>query len=114
MLPEAVGRVAPGLRLIAVLGIAVYGLAQNRQVGQREVSHSEVLPVLQRCFQCHGESLRLSDLDLRTREAMLKGGTRGPAVVPGNAEGSLLYKRVAGLEPPIMPMPPVPALNHQG
>ena len=106
MLREAIRRVAPSLRGIAVLGIAVYCLAQNREVSDREV-----LPIVQRCFQCHGETLRLSDLDLRTREGMLKGGTHGPALVPGNAEGSLLYKRIAGIEAPLMPMPPVQPLN---
>src|ERR1700704_2476760 len=81
MLREAI-RVAPSIRGIALLGIAVYCLAQNREVSEREV-----LPIVQRCFQCHGPTLRMSDLDLHTREGMLKGGTRGPALVPGNAEG---------------------------
>ena len=106
MLRETIRRVAPGLRAIAMLGIAVYCLAQNR-----EVSDKEVLPIVQRCFQCHGATLRMSNLDLRTREAMLKGGARGPALVPGNAEGSPLYQRVAGLQLPLMPMQPVQALN---
>ena len=38
----------------------------------------------------------MSGLDLRTREAMLAGGKRGPAIEPGNADGSLLYTAVAG------------------
>ncbi|HXB70981.1 MAG TPA: PSD1 and planctomycete cytochrome C domain-containing protein [Candidatus Acidoferrales bacterium] len=117
MLRKAIG-VARSLRGVAVLGIAVYCLAQNRQVSDKqvsskEVSDKEVLPIVERCLQCHGPTLRMSGLDLRTREGMLKGGTHGPALVPGNAEGSLLYKRVAGLEAPIMPMPPVPALNPE-
>src|ERR1043166_2418185 len=101
-------RVVPSLRGLAVLGITACCFAQNR-----ELSEKEVQPIVQRCLQCHGESLRMSDLDLRTREAMLKGGKTGAALVPGNAEGSTLYKRVAGLESPLMPMPPVPALNPQ-
>jgi hypothetical protein len=44
---------------------------------------------------------------------MLKGGEKGPAVVPGNAEASRLYRRVAGLEQPAMPMAPLPSLNAQ-
>ena len=36
----------------------------------------------------------MSDLDLRQPETILKGGKRGPAIVPGNAEHSLLYKAV--------------------
>jgi hypothetical protein len=46
-----------------------------------------------KCMACHGAT-RMSDLDLRTSGAILKGGKRGPAVVPGNADASLLYKAV--------------------
>jgi hypothetical protein len=52
----------------------------------------------------------MSGLDLRTLETMLKGGEKGPAIVPGDAEASLLYRRVAGLEKPVMPMAPMPPL----
>jgi hypothetical protein len=65
----------------------------------------------QKCQQCHGAAVQMSNLDLRTREAMLKGGASGPAIVPGNAEASLLYRRVAGLEQPAMPMAPQPPLT---
>ncbi len=37
----------------------------------------------------------MSGLDLSTREAILAGGTRGQAVVPGKTSDSLLYKAVA-------------------
>ena len=75
------------------------------------VSGQEVLPILkQKCFQCHGETLQMAKLDLRTQEAALKGGDKGPAIVPGNAQASRLYRRVAGLEQPAMPMAPLPAL----
>src|SRR5947199_2547167 len=46
-----------------------------------------------KCVACHGEA-RMSDLDLRERGTILKGGKRGPSIVPGNAEASLLYKAV--------------------
>ena len=55
----------------------------------------------------------MSKLDLSSREAMLKGGEKGPAIVPGNAEASPLIRRISGLQAPAMPMPPVPALNAQ-
>lgn len=70
-----------------------------------------MLPILQRCFQCHGPSLKMSKLALSSLDGMLKGGEKGPALVPGSAEASPLYRRVAGFEQPAMPMPPVPALN---
>ena len=56
------------------------------------------------CWKCHGATVQLSRLDLRTREAALKGGARGGAIVPGKAEESRLYRFVAGLEKPAMPL----------
>ena len=65
----------------------------------------DIEPVLQgSCWKCHGSAIQLSKLDLRTREAALKGGEKGPAIVPGKAEESKLYRLVAGLEKPAMPM----------
>ncbi len=46
-----------------------------------------------KCLACHGAA-KMADLDLRETPMMLKGGKRGPAVVPGNAEASLLFKAV--------------------
>ncbi len=46
----------------------------------------------------------MAQLDLRTREAALKGGLHGPAVVPGNAAESRVYLHVSGQLGPIMPM----------
>jgi hypothetical protein len=57
-----------------------------------------------RCLSCHGESQRQAGLDLRTREAMLQGGDNGPVLVPGDAVESRLYRRISGLEAPVMPM----------
>ena len=45
------------------------------------------------CLACHGET-RMSGLDLRQRDTTLKGGTRGPALVPGDPDASLFYKAV--------------------
>jgi hypothetical protein len=79
-----------------------------------EQVEKQVFSILkQKCLQCHGEAVQMSNLDLRTRESMLKGGENGPAIVPGNAEASRLYRRVAGLEKPVMPMAPMPPLTSQ-
>ncbi len=48
--------------------------------------------------------MQLGKLDLRNRAAAVKGGEKGPAFTAGNAAQSILYKRVAGLEKPVMPM----------
>src|SRR2546422_6779057 len=73
---------------------------------QESVSFTkDIQPILQNsCWKCHGEALQLSKLDLRTFDAALKGGDKGAAIVPGKAEESRLYRRVAGLERPAMPM----------
>ena len=55
------------------------------------------------CLQCHGASTGMSELRLDSREAMLKGGTRGVVVKPGDPEGSLLYKAVRHEVAPHMP-----------
>ena len=56
-----------------------------------------IQPALKKdCRGCHGEGQAMAKLDLRTREAMLQGGTRGAAIVPGEASISLLYKALTG------------------
>jgi hypothetical protein len=65
----------------------------------------DIAPVLAaRCLKCHGAALQLSGLDLRTREAALKGGSHGPAFVPNDAEKSPLYRMISGQLKPAMPM----------
>src|SRR5260370_12599220 len=45
------------------------------------------------CVSCHGTA-PMSGLDLRQRDTILKGGKRGPAIVPGKPDESLLYRAV--------------------
>ncbi len=55
------------------------------------------------CAGCHGGALKMANLDLRTRDGMLSGGERGPAIVPGKPEDSRVYRFAAGLDQPSMP-----------
>jgi mono/diheme cytochrome c family protein len=65
----------------------------------------KVLPLLEaNCLACHGAKIQRSRLDLRTEEAILKGGARGPGVIPGAPDKSLLYRMVAHQEEPAMPL----------
>jgi hypothetical protein len=47
--------------------------------------------------------MQSSRLDLSTREGAMRGGTRWPAIVPGRAEDSYMYRLAAGLDAPAMP-----------
>ena len=71
---------------------------------------SEVLPVLKsRCFACHGPLRQRGDLRLDSLPAMLIGGGRGAAIVPGDAEASLLVAAIRREDE--LEMPPPRALD---
>ena len=90
-----------GVTLAAVLGLAATAGAQNEPINFTD----HIRPIMERaCWNCHGEAAQLSDLDLSSRDGALEGGTKGPAIVPGRAEDSLLFRMVAGLDQPSMPM----------
>src|SRR5258706_15970343 len=113
---QVVCRIKSAYRSVALSGalpLIVSSALFSQGLRAQQVSETDVQAVLKRCGQCHGPTLQMSKLDLSSREAMLKGGEKGPAIVPGDAEASPLYRRVAGLQAPAMPMPPVPALNAQ-
>ena len=48
--------------------------------------------------------MQSSRLNLSTLEGALRGGARGSAIVPGQAEDSRLYRMIAGLNKPSMPL----------
>jgi hypothetical protein len=91
--------------LVAVGSLTLPGPFAPVTSAQDAVSFAkDVRPILHAaCEGCHGD-LQASGLDLRTRETALKGGDQGVAIVPGSAEQSRLYRRIAGLEQPSMPM----------
>ena len=89
---------------LVAMGFVVLALPVHAQ-DETVTFTDHIRPIMERsCWNCHGEAAQLSDLDLRTRESAMEGGTRGPAIVPGHAEDSRLYRAVAGLDDPPMPM----------
>jgi hypothetical protein len=63
----------------------------------------------QKCAACHGESSGMSGLKIDSRENLLRGGKRGPAVIPGKSGESLLFQAVARTGQ--LKMPPAAALT---
>src|SRR5438309_7590077 len=56
----------------------------------------QIKPALDKhCVMCHDGQSRKGGLDVTSREALLRGGTNGPAILPGNAKDSLLHKLIA-------------------
>ncbi len=57
----------------------------------------DVKPILKRsCFACHGALRQRSELRLDAGKSLVAGGLRGPAVVPGDPDQSLLLQAVRG------------------
>lgn len=84
--------------------VATRDWAQSPGAGKEALFDRQIRPVLEKqCFACHSGPSRKGGLDLSNREALLRGGTSGPAIVPGNAKDSLLYRMVAHQQEPAMP-----------
>ncbi len=56
-----------------------------------------------KCAGCHGSALAENKLNLESVAGMLKGGKRGPALVPGRGDDSLLFRMAAHRIAPAMP-----------
>ncbi|MFI5458125.1 MAG: PSD1 and planctomycete cytochrome C domain-containing protein [Isosphaerales bacterium] len=69
-----------------------------------EYFEKAVRPLLvERCQSCHNAEKSKGGLRLTDREALLKGGESGQAVVPGKPEESLLIRAVGYVDEPKMP-----------
>ena len=92
---------SPFLFLPILLAAGVPGQSQTAD----KVSFSkDIAPLLsERCVQCHGQGSPSSNLDLRTKTSLLKGGQHGTVVASGKPEGTILYKRLTGQIQPQMP-----------
>ena len=70
----------------------------------------EIADILEdKCVGCHSAALAENRLNLESVAGMLKGGKRGPAIVAGKADESLLFKMAAHRVEPAMPPKDKPA-----
>jgi hypothetical protein len=56
-----------------------------------------------RCAGCHSPANKQSGLDLTTRDMALRGGDRGPAIVPNKSQESFLFQVISHTAKPAMP-----------
>src|SRR5262249_6480915 len=78
-----------------------------------ELFESKVRPILvDKCFKCHGEKKQSNGLRLDSREAVLKGGDTGPALVAGKPDESLMVQAIAQTHAELK-MPPSGKLPEQ-
>ena len=99
---RSAGRIIPSL--IAAALVSTSWLTSQQPVAQTTFER-DVLPILaDRCQPCHNENLQLGELALDSADALQRGGSNGPALVPGSPLDSRLYRRAARLEEPFMPM----------
>ncbi|NUM99536.1 MAG: DUF1549 domain-containing protein [Bryobacteraceae bacterium] len=99
--------------VIAVLAFACGAFAQLPDtVNSPEWFESAVKPVLRaNCWACHSARNRISGLALDSRDAVLAGGNRGPAVRPGQSAASLLMAAVR--HEGAVKMPPTTRLKEE-
>lgn len=72
----------------------------HAEVTAEDHFRQKVWPLLdEACVRCHGPDKQKNDLRLDSREAVLKGGKGGPAVVVGNPKDSLLLQLVKHSDP---------------
>ena len=70
-----------------------------------------VAPILKRrCSGCHNAELKDGGISVFDRASLLNGGPRGPAVLPGDPERSVLVRAIRhDSEPQMPPGPKMPA-----
>jgi cytochrome c553 len=88
-------RSSSSIALLACTAAGVLGAAQP-PAQQGEFFEKQIRPILaERCYECHSaEKKQKGGLSLDTRDATLKGGDTGPALVAGDPEKSLLIEAV--------------------
>ncbi|MBL8814492.1 MAG: PSD1 domain-containing protein [Planctomyces sp.] len=102
-----------------VILLTAWSLASCLVLGDESSSDQEqhferhVRPILVSvCFRCHGGERTAGGLRVDSRDALLNGGESGPAIVLGDAAGSLLIRAVHRADD-VSAMPPDQPLNPE-
>src|SRR5262249_16768381 len=78
--------------LIPALLSAAYRLGAAQQNEPQDFFENRIRPILANsCYSCHTASA-MGGLKIDSREALIKGGKSGPAIIPGKPEESLFVR----------------------
>src|ERR1022692_13376 len=105
--------------ILVAAGAAIPRTASGQTVKATEETlvdffERKVRPVLaNNCHNCHSANTKaIANLRVDDRNGLVKGGNRGPAVIPGNPDKSLLIQAVRKTHPKVK-MPPDHELTEQ-
>lgn len=92
-------RLLYGTFLICVSAVSSTVHAQEKPAASADFFESKVRPILAtNCYGCHTNS-KMGGLRVDSAEALLKGGNKGPALVPGDPDKSLLIQLLRHTDP---------------
>jgi mono/diheme cytochrome c family protein len=92
------------LLLACVITVCGAAYAQKPAAGDQQFFDDRVAPILsKRCLGCHNNELNDGNISFEDRQSLIKGGGRGPAVVPGKPERSVLVRAIRHNGDPQMP-----------
>ena len=84
--------------ILFLIALSLLGVTEALGQDRIEFFEKKIRPVLaERCYQCHSAEAAstgtlMGKLQLDTREGVQQGGSRGPAVVPGQPDQSMLIE----------------------
>src|SRR6266850_5089842 len=99
---------SPRHQIFATLLLMIQSAVAQPAAEQIEFCENKSRPLFaEHCYSCHSEKAEKlkGSLRLDNPEALLKGGSSGPAIVPGDPDASLLIKAVRYTDPDLQ-MPP--------
>jgi hypothetical protein len=87
---------APGpIRVMAGLPADAGPRPRPADIASADIYLDVVQPALeQRCLSCHNNTKTSGGLSLASYETLMKGGSKGPVISPGNPSASDLFRRV--------------------
>lgn len=97
---------------ILTLAFILLALLAVRPAFAADPAFSQVAPILQKnCLACHSSAAKMGGLVMETYDSLIKGGTHGAVIVPGQGDRSRLIQMLEGKTQPRMPFGgnPLPA-----